>query len=142
MTPPLKLRRHGPPVVNLRRQRLFRLLILLNLAESPAQPLEKKPETSAQLWVDNEEVYSEKMDVYIDCFNKLQLPVQHSLARYADWVEDFKKDPTGKGNLVYGIYGMESYITSCQKEMRQVAILTLLPEPTDGVAVSYIDRAG
>ncbi len=36
------------------------------------------------------------MDVYIDCFNKLQLPVQHSLARYADWVKDFKKGPTGK----------------------------------------------
>ncbi len=36
------------------------------------------------------------MDVYIDCFNKLQLPVQRSLARYADWVKDFKKGPTGK----------------------------------------------
>lgn len=70
--------------------------------ESPAQPPAAKPETAtqtpaakpetpAQPEVDAEEVYSEKMDVYIDCFNKLQLPVQHSLARYADWVKDFKK---------------------------------------------------
>lgn len=82
------------------------------------------------------------MDVYIDCFNKLQLPVQRSLARYADWVKDFKKGPTGKESPVYGIYGItESYITNCQKEMKQVAALTPLLEPIDGVAVSYIDSA-
>ncbi|EAA8844979.1 DUF3829 domain-containing protein [Salmonella enterica subsp. enterica] len=109
-----------------------------NSAQSPAA----KPETPAQPEADAEEVYSEKMDVYIDCFNKLQLPVQRSLARYADWVKDFKKGPTGKESLVYGIYGItESYITNCQKEMKQVAVLTPLLEPIDGVAVSYIDRA-
>ncbi len=59
--------------------------------ETATQPPAAKPETPAQPEVDAEEVYSEKMDVYIDCFNKLQLPVQHSLARYADWVKDFKK---------------------------------------------------
>lgn len=110
--------------------------------DSPAQPPAAKPETPVQPEVDAEEVYSEKMDVYIDCFNKLQLPVQHSLARYADWVKDFKKGPTGKESLVYGIYGItESYITNCQKEMKQVAALTPLLEPIDGVAVSYIDSA-
>lgn len=87
--------------------------------ETATQPPAAKPETPAQPEVDAEEVYSEKMDVYIDCFNKLQLPVQHSLARYADWVKDFKKGPTGKESLVYGIYGItESYITNCQKEMK------------------------
>ncbi|ENJ3586530.1 DUF3829 domain-containing protein [Salmonella enterica] len=110
--------------------------------ETATQPPAAKPETPAQPEVDAEEVYSEKMDVYIDCFNKLQLPVQHSLARYADWVKDFKKGPTGKESLVYGIYGItESYITNCQKEMKQVAALTPLLEPIDGVAVSYIDSA-
>ncbi|HCC0889840.1 TPA: YiiG family protein [Salmonella enterica] len=110
--------------------------------ESPAQPPEAKPETPAQPEADAEEVYDEKMDVYIDCFNKLQLPVQRSLARYADWVKDFKKGPTGKESLVYGIYGItESYITNCQKEMKQVAVLTPLLEPIDSVAVSYIDSA-
>ncbi|EFS6321541.1 DUF3829 domain-containing protein [Salmonella enterica] len=110
--------------------------------ETATQPPVAKPETPAQPEVDAEEVYSEKMDVYIDCFNKLQLPVQHSLARYADWVKDFKKGPTGKESLVYGIYGItESYITNCQKEMKQVAALTPLLEPIDGVAVSYIDSA-
>lgn len=109
---------------------------------SPAQPPEAKPETPAQPEVDAEAVYDEKMDVYIDCFNKLQLPVQRSLARYADWVKDFKKGPTGKESLVYGIYGItQSYITNCQKEMKQVAVLTPLLEPIDGVAVSYIDSA-
>ncbi|EGX7577187.1 DUF3829 domain-containing protein [Salmonella enterica] len=110
--------------------------------ETATQTPAAKPETPAQPEVDAEEVYSEKMDVYIDCFNKLQLPVQHSLARYADWVKDFKKGPTGKESLVYGIYGItESYITNCQKEMKQVAALTPLLEPIDGVAVSYIDSA-
>ena len=31
------------------------------------------------------------MDVYIKCYNKLQTPVQSSLARYADWLKDFKQ---------------------------------------------------
>ncbi len=36
-------------------------------------------------------------------FNKLQLPVQRSLARYADWVKDFKKVRQEK-RARFGIY--------------------------------------
>ncbi|WP_447215947.1 DUF3829 domain-containing protein, partial [Escherichia coli] len=37
---------------------------------------------------------------------KLQVHVQHSLARYADWLRDFKQGPTGKELHVYGIYSI------------------------------------
>ncbi|MFP1455386.1 DUF3829 domain-containing protein [Escherichia coli] len=43
--------------------------------------------------VDEQAVFDEKMDVYIKCYNKLQIPVQRSLARYADWLKDFKQGP-------------------------------------------------
>ncbi len=152
MTIMLKPRRRRPPAVSLRRQRLLRRRKrnLAKVQRSPQQRSQKrqlsprwrnqKRQLSRRLTL--KKFIVKKMDVYIDCFNKLQLPVQHSLARYADWVKDFKKGPTGKESTVYGIYGItESYITNCQKEMKQVAALTPLLEPIDGVAVSYIDSA-
>ncbi|HAN6418374.1 TPA: YiiG family protein, partial [Escherichia coli] len=49
-------------------------------AKMPAQPV-----------ADEQAVFDEKMNVYIKCYNKLQVHVQHSLARYADWLKDFKQ---------------------------------------------------
>lgn len=66
--------------------------------------------------VDEQAVFDEKMDVYIKCYNKLQIPVQSSLARYADWLKDFKQGPTGEERTVYGIYGIsESTSLSVKK---------------------------
>ena len=74
--------------------------------EAPVAKAEAKPETPAQPVVDEQAVFDEKMDVYIKCYNKLQIPVQSSLARYADWLKDFKQGPTGEERTVYGIYGI------------------------------------
>lgn len=55
--------------------------------EAPVAKAEAKPETPAQPVVDEQAVFDEKMDVYIKCYNKLQIPVQRSLARYVDWLK-------------------------------------------------------
>lgn len=110
--------------------------------EAPVAKADAKPETPAQPVVDEQAVFDEKMDVYIKCYNKLQIPVQNSLARYADWLKDFKQGPTGKESLVYGIYGIsESNLSECQKGIKRVVALTPALQPIDGVAVSYIDAA-
>ena len=44
--------------------------------EAPVAKAEAKPETPAQPVVDEQAVFDEKMDVYIKCYNKLQIPVQ------------------------------------------------------------------
>ncbi len=103
---------------------------------------EDKPETPAQPVVDEQAVFDEKMDVYIKCYNKLQIPVQSSLARYADWLKDFKQGPTGEERTVYGIYGIsESNLAECEKGVKSAVALTPALQPIDGVAVSYIDAA-
>ncbi|MBA8277351.1 YiiG family protein [Escherichia fergusonii] len=108
----------------------------------PAVKVEAKVEMPAQPVVDVEAVYSEKMNVYIKCFNDLQIPVQRSLARYADWLKDFKQGPTGKESIVYGIYGIQELnIAGCEKGMKRVAALTPALEPIDGIATNYITAA-
>lgn len=73
----------------------------------------------AQPVADEQAVFDEKMNVYIKCYNKLQVHVQHSLARYADWLKDFKQGPTGKELHVYGIYSIsESSLSDCEKEIK------------------------
>ncbi len=68
----------------------------------------------------NKRFFDEKMDVYIKCYNKLQIPVQSSLARYADWLKDFKQGPTGEERTVYGIYGIsESNLAECEKRRKK-----------------------
>lgn len=87
--------------------------------EAPVAKAEAKPETPAQPVVDEQAVFDEKMDVYIKCYNKLQIPVQRSLARYADWLKDFKQGPTGEERTVYGIYGIsESNLAECEKGVK------------------------
>ncbi|MCZ9210961.1 YiiG family protein [Escherichia albertii] len=110
--------------------------------EKPAAKAEAKSEASAQPVVDEQAVYDEKMAVYIKCFNELQLPVQRSLSRYADWLKDFKQGPTGKESIVYGIYSIsEISLTGCEKGMKRVEALTPALEPIDGVALDYINAA-
>lgn len=41
--------------------------------EAPVAKADAKPETPAQPLVDEQAVFDEKMDVYIKCYNKLQI---------------------------------------------------------------------
>ncbi|MFP1592620.1 DUF3829 domain-containing protein [Escherichia coli] len=42
------------------------------------------------------------------------------MARYADWLKDFKQGPTGEERTVYGIYGInESNLAECGKRRKK-----------------------
>ncbi|MGU0042742.1 DUF3829 domain-containing protein [Escherichia coli] len=69
------------PIVNLPHQLLKR-----NLLKLPLQKQKLNLKHLRNRVVDEQAVFDEKMDVYIKCYNKLQNPVQRSLARYADWL--------------------------------------------------------
>ena len=120
------------PIVNLPHQ-------LLKL------PLQKQKLNLKHLrnrWSMNKRFSTKKWMCYIKCYNKLQIPVQSSLARYADWLKDFKQGPTGEERTVYGIYGIsESNLAECEKGVKSAVALTPALQPIDGVAVSYIDAA-
>lgn len=65
------------------------------------------------------------MDVYIKCYNKLQISVQRSLARYVDWLKDFKQGFIGEERIVYGIYGISEFnFVECEKGVKSVVALT------------------
>ncbi|WP_330984199.1 MULTISPECIES: YiiG family protein [Enterobacterales] len=109
-------------------------------AEKPQPKPEAQPATAQNTQADAESIYDEKMGVYVKCFNALQLPVNRSLTRYASWLKDFKKGPTGKEDIVYGTYGITlSTLASCGADMKHVVALKPELAPIDGVAGHYID---
>ncbi|CSE65340.1 putative lipoprotein [Shigella sonnei] len=110
--------------------------------EAPVAKAEAKPETPAQPVVDEQAVFDEKMDVYIKCYNKLQIPVQNSLARYADWLKDFKQGPTGLKNLESFEPVAESYHAAIQEinDKRQLAELKNIEE-REGKTFHYYSLA-
>lgn len=91
--------------------------------------------------VDEQAVFDEKW-MSISSATTSYRSVQRSLARYADWLKDFKQGPTGEERTVYGIYGIsESNLAECEKGVKSAVALTPALQPIDGVAVSYIDAA-
>ncbi|AVF37376.1 hypothetical protein BV494_06125 [Rahnella sikkimica] len=86
-----------------------------------------------------EEIIAQKMETYIRCFNVVDSSVYRSVERYASWLEDVKQGPTGKENIVYGIYPLIAQnIIPCNTEIEVVAKLQPPLEPIDSAAVSYI----
>ncbi len=55
-----------------------------------------------------------KSNLYIsDCFNKYATSVASSHTRYISWVKDPKAGPTGKENIVYGLYQINGDGNDC-----------------------------
>ncbi|MEJ2227786.1 MAG: YiiG family protein [Alphaproteobacteria bacterium] len=85
-----------------------------------------------------EDQLNEKLQPYIKCFNTLDRQVHKTIGRYASWVKDFKKGPTGKERVVYGVYTISgSDITKCSKKFSDAQ--GVQPKlPLDGFAAKYI----
>lgn len=110
--------------------------------KSAAAATSEKKQTQETPQADASAIADAKMNVYIKCFNALQLPVNRSLSYYAGWLRDFRKGPTGNERLVYGIYQINpSAITNCQSEMKRVLALNPKLDPIDSVAGNYLDTA-
>lgn len=131
-----KQKRSRLPIVNLPHQLLKR-----NLLKLPLQKQKLNLKHLRNRWSMNKR-FSTKKWMSISSATTSYRSVQRSLARYADWLKDFKQGPTGEERTVYGIYGIsESNLAECEKGVKSAVALTPALQPIDGVAVSYIDAA-
>ncbi|MBI6550390.1 YiiG family protein [Xenorhabdus lircayensis] len=91
---------------------------------------------------DPEEVISVKMNAYVECYNSLDGSIHGSMSRYASWLNDWEKGPTGKESVVYGLYSVrQDSVADCQERIKKVAAMTPALKPIDDIAVSYIDKS-
>lgn len=65
---------------------------------------------------------SDKLGLYIECYNRLDSSAHSSISRYSSWVKDMKAGPTGKETVVYGLYKIDPDATqSCKKDFAKAA---------------------
>ncbi|OTA16413.1 hypothetical protein Xvie_01867 [Xenorhabdus vietnamensis] len=89
---------------------------------------------------DPEQIISEKMQTYIQCYNLLDEPIHKSLFRYSSWLDDLEKGPTGKESIVYGLYSVkQTNVSDCQEKIQKVAVMTPALKPIDDIAVGYVN---
>src|ERR1051325_3757436 len=78
----------------------------------PAYPTPEKQSTPAQ----TKSGLNEKTQLYISkCFNPYANSVMNSYQRYASWIKDIDKGPTGKESIVYGLYEIHGDGEDCSK---------------------------
>ncbi len=78
--------------------------------------------TEAQMGEDEKE--GEQLDGYIFCMNNVNHRARDSMRRYADWVEDIDKGPTGEEKRVLGLYKIDdSILRMCKEKLEKSARL-------------------
>ncbi len=86
------------------------------------------------------ETNASKLQDYIACYNQLDGAAHRSIARYHSWVKDMAAGPSGKEQLVYGLYKIDvDAIAKCKTSFAQTAKLQPALARLDAAAVSYID---
>jgi len=82
----------------------------------PAYPTPVKESTPGQ----TKSGLSEKTQLYISkCFNPYANSVMNSYQRYASWIKDMDKGPTGKESIVYGLYEIQGDGEDCAKAVTE-----------------------
>jgi hypothetical protein len=98
-------------------------------AETPAAAAEADASASA----------SDKLGLYIECYNRLDSSAHSSISRYSSWVKDMKTGPTGKETIVYGLYKIDPDATqSCKKDFAQAASQAPAMATLDADGQAYI----
>ncbi|WP_027015562.1 YiiG family protein [Comamonas composti] len=81
---------------------------------------------------------SEKLNLYIECFNATHERAHMAMARYASWVKDMKAGPTGKESIVYGTYTVsESSLKDCGAPILSAAQSSPAMPALDAAAKAY-----
>jgi hypothetical protein len=81
---------------------------------------------------------SDKLQDYIACYNQLDRNAHRSIARYASWVKNMETGPSGKENVVYGLYKIDvDEIAKCQASFAQAG--KAAPGKLDVAATAYIN---
>lgn len=83
---------------------------------------------------------TEKTNLYIkECINKYSNSVNDSYQRYASWIKDIDRGPTGKEGIVYGLYDIHSDGKDCAEAIKKAKGMNPeLPEP-EAAADRYAD---
>jgi len=83
---------------------------------------------------------TEKTNLYIkECVNKYSNSVIDSYRRYASWLKDVERGPTGKESLVYGLYEIHSDGQDCVDAIKKAKSMNpTLPE-AEASAEKYAD---
>ena len=90
----------------------------------------------------DEDDLGSKLNIYVECYNKLDGDAHKSIERYASWVKNMKVGPTGKEQVVYGLYEIDSGdIAECTKQFGEAQALK--PQlGLDAVGAEYIKALG
>lgn len=81
---------------------------------------------------------TQKLNLYIECFNNTYVSAHKAMDRYTSWVKDMKVGPTGKERIVYGIYSVgESSLKSCGEPVLNAAQSEPAMPALDTVAKDY-----
>ena len=81
-----------------------------------------------------------KLNAYIECYNAADDSAKSSIERYASWIKDMKKGPTGKEKIVYGLYDIhENVINSCNKNVPEGIAIEPAATELDASAKQYLD---
>ena len=82
---------------------------------------------------------SEKLGVYIKCYNRLDERAHRSLSRYASWVQNMDAGPTGKERIVYGLYPIDTDgIAGCQQSITAAAAQPPALPALDAAATNWV----
>ena len=91
----------------------------------------------AEAQMDEDDKEGEQLDGYIFCMNNVNHHVRDSMRRYAEWVEDMDKGPTGEEKNVYGLYKVDDSIMKLCKEKLETSARLATNEQLKSLAGPY-----
>jgi hypothetical protein len=108
------------------------------LALAAIWPLAASAQTAAAPDPAAEDQSDSKLEVYVECYNRLDDSAHKSIKRYESWVKNMNAGPTGMEKVVYGLYPISSGdITTCRGQFAEAQ--GLKPNlALDGAGAEYI----
>jgi hypothetical protein len=104
------------------------LLVALVLSAAACKPKKQEDEKPAEPAPPKSVSESEKSNAYIECSNRFVSRAYQSRDRYLSWV-DAKKGPTGKEDIVYGVYTLVGDVkVECRDRLTAVSNGPSMPE--------------
>ena len=86
---------------------------------------------------------TEKVQTYVQCYNRVDGKAHRSLARYASWVKNMETGPTGSERVVYGLYEIGSDdVAQCQQALTQAAAQKPALAALDAAALEWARTLG
>lgn len=110
------------------------------VVEQKAKKVSSKPTQAVEEYNDN--VLNKKLNIYINCYNNLQVSIYRAIKQYNNTFHDVRIGPTGKENNLSPLMPVSSaIIESCQKNIKNLAALKPTFNSLDSAAVTFINAA-